>query len=145
MKVSTSWSMPGVTVRSEGRHGPLAIAGMVVGGVALFILVAFLLGWVVMSLWNAIMPGIFKLPTIGYWQAIGLFILAHLLIGGHGMNHHHGRKHRHHHRGYGRDYRLEDMPPEQRERIRLRFEEELETLPQEERDRIRRRWSSCCG
>jgi len=142
-QTSWNWSCCGYNGRGNGRPGALAIVGMVVGGVALFILVAFLLGWVVMSLWNAVMPGIFHLPTITYWQAIGLFILAHILIGGHGVNHH--SKHGRHHGRHGSGYRLEDLPPEQRERIRQRFEEEIESLPVEKRDEIRRRWSSCCG
>lgn len=124
------------------RRSPLAIVGMVIGGVALFSLIAFLLGWVVMSLWNALIPSLFHGPTLTYWQAIGLFILAHIFFGKHGVHHNSGRHGRGHHR---HGYRLDDMPPEQRERIKARFEEELDSLPPEERDRIRRRWSSCCG
>jgi hypothetical protein len=54
------------------------------------------LGLVVKWLWNAVMPGIFGLPLIGYWQAVGLFVLSHLLIKGTG---HHGGHHRWH--GHG--------------------------------------------
>ena len=37
-----------------------------------------------MWLWNALMPAIFKLPEIGFWQAIGLLVLAQILFkGGH--------------------------------------------------------------
>lgn len=32
-------------------------------------------------LWNSLMPDIFGLPTINYWQAIGLFVLSKLLLG----------------------------------------------------------------
>lgn len=39
---------------------------------------------VVMLLWNWLMPVIFSLPSIGFWQAGGLFILARLLLGGFG-------------------------------------------------------------
>jgi hypothetical protein len=28
------------------------------------------------------MPAIFKLPTIGFWQAVGILILSHILFGG---------------------------------------------------------------
>ena len=41
-----------------------------------------LLGFVVMSLWNWLMPAIFGLGTITYWQAWGLLILGRLLVGG---------------------------------------------------------------
>jgi hypothetical protein len=62
---------------------------MVLGGVALGVLVAFLLGWVVMLLWNWLMPSIFGLPFIGFWKAWGLVILAHILFkaGRHGHDH----------------------------------------------------------
>ena len=37
-----------------------------------------------MWLWNAIMPDIFGLITITYWQAVGLLILFKILFGGFG-------------------------------------------------------------
>ena len=36
----------------------------------------------VMFLWNALMPDIFGLPTLNYWQAAGLVALARVLLGG---------------------------------------------------------------
>ena len=39
-------------------------------------------GALVMVLWNALMPEIFGLATIGYWQALGISLLGRLLIGG---------------------------------------------------------------
>jgi len=67
----------------------MRIIMMVLGGVALGVLVAFLLGWVVMLLWNWLMPSIFGLPAIGFWKAWGLVILAHILFkaGRHGPDH----------------------------------------------------------
>lgn len=44
------------------------------------ILVAFLFGWFVMLLWNWLMPVIFGLTTIGYWQAWGLLMLGGFLF-----------------------------------------------------------------
>lgn len=41
-----------------------------------------LFGWVLVWLWNALMPAIFGLPTITFWQGVGLFILAKILFGG---------------------------------------------------------------
>jgi hypothetical protein len=38
----------------------------------------------VMFLWNALLPGIFGLPFINYWQAAGLLLLARILFGGFG-------------------------------------------------------------
>ncbi len=38
------------------------------------------LGALVMVLWNALIPDIFGLTTINFWQALGLFALSHLLF-----------------------------------------------------------------
>ena len=42
----------------------------------------FLIGYVVMALWNWLMPAIFGLGIINYWQAFGIFVLAKILFGG---------------------------------------------------------------
>ena len=39
-------------------------------------------GAVVMLLWNALLPQLFALPTLNYWQAAGLMLLARILFGG---------------------------------------------------------------
>jgi hypothetical protein len=39
-------------------------------------------GWVVMSLWNWLAPATFGGHVIGFWQALGLFVLARILVGG---------------------------------------------------------------
>ncbi len=54
----------------------LIILGMIGVGVGL----AFLFGFIVMLLWNWLMPDIFGLPTISYWQAWGLVLLSHILF-----------------------------------------------------------------
>ena len=41
-----------------------------------------LFGAVTMWLWNWLMPAIFKLPTISFWQAIGILVLSHILFKG---------------------------------------------------------------
>jgi hypothetical protein len=40
-----------------------------------------------MFLWNALMPEIFTLPVLSYWQAAGLVVLARILFGGLGPGH----------------------------------------------------------
>ena len=63
---------------------------MVIGGLCLGVLMAFLFGWIVMLLWNWLMPPVFNLPAITFWQAWGLVILTHILFkGGHGHDHTH--------------------------------------------------------
>jgi hypothetical protein len=63
--------------RSVGAKVRVIVAGivMVPAFLALF-------GAVTMWLWNWLMPTIFKLPEIGFWQAIGLIVLAHIFFKG---------------------------------------------------------------
>jgi hypothetical protein len=42
----------------------------------------FIIGSIVMLLWNALLPALFHLPAITFWQALGLLILSKLLFGG---------------------------------------------------------------
>ena len=60
---------------------PLKIAGMIIGGILVAGLMAFLFGWVIMLLWNWLMPTIFGLTTITYWQGFGIFFFAKLIFG----------------------------------------------------------------
>jgi len=39
-------------------------------------------GFVVTHLWNYLMPGLFGLRMITFWQAVGLMLLGRLLFGG---------------------------------------------------------------
>jgi hypothetical protein len=52
----------------------------IAAGVAFAAGAAFLFGWVVMLLWNWLMPSLFGLPAIGFWKAWGLLILSHILF-----------------------------------------------------------------
>ncbi len=65
-------------------------------------------GFVVMSLWNWLAPTAFGGHLIGFWQALGLFVLARLLVGG-------WRGSRGHGHGWHR------MSDEERERVRAGF------------------------
>lgn len=51
------------------------------GGLILAALVALLFGWLVQHLWNWLMPTLFHLPTLTFWQAAGLVLLSRLLFG----------------------------------------------------------------
>ena len=58
-------------------------------------------GVVVMLLWNALIPSIFGITSINFWQALGLFALCRILFGGFGgggkifaFGHHHFHKRR---------------------------------------------------
>jgi len=43
--------------------------------------IAFLVGYIVMQLWNWLMPELFGLPAVSYWQAVGVLILAKIIFG----------------------------------------------------------------
>lgn len=71
---------------------PVKWAGMIVGGAILAAGLAFLFGLIVMWLWNWIMPDVFGLKELTYWQAWGIVLLAHILFkaGGHRDSRHSG-------------------------------------------------------
>ncbi|MFZ6876007.1 hypothetical protein ACO0LF_28430 [Undibacterium sp. Di27W] len=73
------------------------------------------LGWVVMMLWNWLMPALFVgARNIDFLQALGLLVLSKILFGGmrgHGGWHKHGGLHDHHRR-------WEKLTPEEREKFR---------------------------
>ena len=73
--------------RRSALHG-MRIAGFVVLGVVGAAVFALAFGWLVMLLWNWLMPPIFGLGQIGYWQAFGIVILAKLLFGALGSGRH---------------------------------------------------------
>ncbi|TDS18846.1 hypothetical protein DFQ03_0556 [Maribacter caenipelagi] len=53
--------------------------------ILLFILlglaIAFLVGYIVMRLWNWLMPDIFGLPQIDYWKAVGILLFSKIIFG----------------------------------------------------------------
>ena len=84
--------------------------------IAFFVLLAVAgLSYVVMALWNHLMPVVFGLHTISFWQALGLLALCRILFGGFGA---HGV--RSNARGRMAD-RCGQMTPEERERFRKGF------------------------
>ena len=53
-----------------------------------------LFGWVVMLLWNWLIPEIFGLKPLSYWQAWGVLVLCAILFKGFGSGHSAGRSDR---------------------------------------------------
>jgi len=78
---------------SSSRKGSkvIRIIGMTLGGLLLAVLFAFLFGLIVQLLWNWLMPAIFVLGKISYWQAFGIVILAKILFSG--ISHHRDNGH----------------------------------------------------
>jgi hypothetical protein len=58
---------------NDAINGFLIILGVI-------ILAVLFLGFPLMLLWNWLMPYLFNLPTIGFWQAVGLNLMATILF-----------------------------------------------------------------
>jgi hypothetical protein len=103
--------------------GPLAIVGIV--------LFTFIGGEVVRLLWNWLLPPLFGLPLITFWQALGVLVLSRILFGGFG--HGGGRR----------------PGPEVRrimaDRVADRFAQRWDRMTAEERERFRERIRERCG
>jgi hypothetical protein len=68
------------------------------------------LGWVVMALWNWLLPELFGIGAISYLQALGVLLLSKILFGGfRGHSDMHSKWHQ---------SRLEGMTPEEREKFK---------------------------
>lgn len=48
--------------------------------IGILILVVMIMGYPLMLLWNWVMPSVFNLPQISFWQAVGLNLLSTILI-----------------------------------------------------------------
>lgn len=78
--------------------------------VPIILIVFAIVSTVVMILWNVLMPVLFNLPTIKFWQAAGFLILSRLLFGT-------GRFHGPWSHSYKRSYlreKISKMTPEER-------------------------------
>jgi hypothetical protein len=84
--------------------------GMAFAGFAIIALAV--LSWVVMLLWNALLPSLFGVRPLHYLQAAGLLVLSRVLLGG--LRHGPWR-----HRGWRE--RWESLTPEERERLREKY------------------------
>ena len=98
-------------------------------GIAAFALV---MGYLVMWLWNAILPDVLGVRSINYWQAIGILALSRILFGGFGgKGGGRGNKWRH----KGRKFRAKGGM----------FRERWMQMSEEERARFKQEWQDRCG
>lgn len=83
-----------------------------------FVIFIALGGLIVRELWNWLLPMLFDVRQITFWQALGVLALSRILFGGFGL---HGSNHG----GFRRRRmaeRWEKMTPEERERFREGFQ-----------------------
>jgi hypothetical protein len=92
-----------------------------------FFAIAFVLvgGFVIMHLWNWLIPSIFT-TGIGFTQALGILVLARILVGGMGRGHGWGGRYggRHYQWKEKMENRMSKMTPEEREQFKQRMKEQ---------------------
>jgi hypothetical protein len=79
----------------------MKITGVVLLGIIGVGALAILFGFIVMWLWNWLLPGLFGFKVITFWQGVGIVILARIIFGS--VKHGPGSR-RHHHPGRCRDH-----------------------------------------
>jgi hypothetical protein len=108
----------GFRTRSS-RDRARRVCGKVGIGIVVGFLIALVFGLLVKWFWNWLVPDIFGLGTITFWQAFGLVILTKLLFGGfipHGRFKHHPKTGYYHDRLQGWDDRESDDPDDENSR-----------------------------
>jgi len=86
---------------------------------------ALTVGWVVMFLWNAILPDAVGVKPLTYWQAVGLLVLCKILFGGFG----------------NRGKRWEGK----KERWRNKWNNKWQNMSEEDREKMKSRWEARCN
>ncbi len=82
-----------------------------------FMAAVLVVGWVVMFLWNAILPEVVGVKALTYLQAIGLLALCRILFGGFRGGWHRGK--------YGRG-RWSNMSIEEKAKMKAAWEEKCQ-------------------
>jgi hypothetical protein len=80
--------------------------------------------FIVMSLWNGILPDVLGVKTISFWQALGILVLSKILFSGFG----------------GFSQKREHF----RNRFRQRMLEKWEKMTPEEKQKFREEWKNRC-
>lgn len=63
------------------KHSNIGCGAIILLFIALIIL-AFVYSGILMWIWNMVIPVIFGLPTISFWQALGIYIISNILFKG---------------------------------------------------------------
>jgi len=100
------------------RNKAFFIGRFIVFGIA----IAALVVWVIMLLWNWLVPELFNGPQITYWQSAGILLLSKILFSG--FHKHSNDKGSH---DYWKRKFISHMSPEMREKMKSRMEEKLDT------------------
>ena len=99
----------------------------------LFLLFGAAMSYLVMSLWNWLMPVVFGLSIINFWQALGLLLLAKIIFGfGHGNWGHSG-------------YYASHWKEQGTVRWKEKMEDKLKAMTPADREKFRAEWKKRCG
>ncbi len=102
--------------------------GKIVGSVVFAVVFIGLMGYVVMSLWNATLPLIIQgISAITFWQALALLLLSRLLFG-----------------GFRGPWSKPGFGGFNRDQWKNRMAERWQQLTPEQRERMRQRWGGRC-
>jgi hypothetical protein len=96
----------------------IMIAICVAGAIALFT-------FIVMSLWNAILPSVIHVGTITFWQALGILVLSKILFGGF----------------HGKGGRWQEKRQHWKEKMQAKWQ----GMSPEEREKFKQSWKNRCG
>jgi len=99
--------------------------------IAVAAVILLVVGFVVMALWNALIPDLFKGPVLTYWQAVGLLLLSRLLFHG-WVRWGFGGSWRHRDWKRRLEERMASMTPEEREKFRENLRRRRGWFPGEE-------------
>jgi hypothetical protein len=84
-----------------------------------------LFSYIVMRLWNGILPDVLGVRTISFWQAMGILVLSKILFSGFGGFH------------------------QKKEQFKNRFRQKMldrwETMTPEEKQKFKDEWKNRCG
>src|SRR5690348_9206376 len=95
-------------------------------GIVLLAVGLAVFGYIVMLLWNALVPELFKGPYLTFWQSAGLLLLSHILLHGCPIS-----------RGGPGKWR--------RAHWRKHWEQKLANMSPEEREKFKAEWKNRCG
>ena len=92
--------------------------------ISIALVATLVFGFVVMSLWNAILPAVLGVKAISFIQALGILLLSKILFGGFGRG---GFR-----RGPGQEWQQE-------------MKEKWGAMSPEEREKFKAEWKNRCG
>jgi hypothetical protein len=115
----------------KGSSKVVKIVCYVILGIIGITVLALIFGIFVKWLWNALMPVIFGLPEIGFWQAVGLVVLGHIFFGG---------DHSHHYERSGSKRKKKEIETDEKSPFQLEIEHDYAEFWREEGHEAFKNW-----